>query len=247
MKKKPHVCSISSQLWEIGNLFSSNLVSIKKGTCRIPGAKLKGIFDAHKHVFPLPALFVTFHLKLCSKKWRHLSDMPWYCSLKAFQCMGWTDRIIRICMEKIYQDCSKSNASDFVLLVHDIRGKWWYGSRGWTFPPVFCHVLLPCDRWQQRGSLTQWCLSWKCIWCKSVKPNSSMQKKWHPLTFVSACWMFMETKQWVWVWCVSAVATAMWNTSHALAGHADLYEHDMQALVHCWWKCITNAGNYVEK
>ena len=33
---------------------------------------------------------------------------------------------------------------------------------------------------------------------KSVKLNSSMWKKWHPLTFTDACWTFMETKQWMW-------------------------------------------------
>ena len=50
------------------------------------------------------------------------------------------------------------------MMSHDIRGRWWwYSSRGWTFPPRFCYILLPCDRWQQRGSLTEWCLTWKCI------------------------------------------------------------------------------------
>ena len=26
---------------------------------------------------------------------------------------------------------------------------WWYCNMGWTFPPIFCYVLLLCDRWQQ--------------------------------------------------------------------------------------------------
>jgi len=38
------------------------------------------------------------------------------------------------------------------------------------------------------------------------------RKKWHLLTFINACWMFTETRQWVWAqWgggrCVSAVVT----------------------------------------
>ena len=38
-------------------------------------------------------------------------------------------------------------------------------------------------------------------------------KKWHPLTFMDACWIFMDTKQWMWAqwgsgWCISAVVTA---------------------------------------
>mgnify|MGYP001853334281 CR=1 FL=1 len=27
-----------------------------------------------------------------------------------------------------------------------------------------CHyVLFLCDKWQHRGGLTQWCLTWKCV------------------------------------------------------------------------------------
>jgi len=34
-----------------------------------------------------------------------------------------------------------------------------------------------------------------------------------------------------------------WVTSAGVG----LYEHGMQALVHCWRKCITNGGVYVEE
>ena len=34
-----------------------------------------------------------------------------------------------------------------------------------------------------------------------------------------------------------------WATSTG----ADLYQCSMQALVHCWWKCTPNGGDYVEK
>ena len=66
------------------------------------------------------------------------------------------------------------------MLTHDIRGRWWwYGSTGWTFPPTFHYILLLCDRWQQRGSLTNWHLTWKCMWNKGegVSLNSPMWKK----------------------------------------------------------------------
>ena len=54
-----------------------------------------------------------------------------------------------------------------------------------------CHVT-----WQQRGTLTKWCLTWKCTWNKGVSLNSSMQKKWHPLTFVNACeWFWKPTSR----------------------------------------------------
>jgi len=77
-----------------------------------------------------------------------------------------------------YKGCSESNASCFMMLAHDMRGGYrWYGSRGWTFPPVFLYILLLCDRWQQRGSLTKWYLTWKCVWSKVVSLNSFMWKR----------------------------------------------------------------------
>ena len=124
-----------------------------------------------------------------------------------------------------YESFSKNNASHFIMLAHNVRGiSWWYSSRGWTFSPVFCYILLPCDRWQQRGSLTKWHLTWKCVWNKGVSLNSSMQKTWHPLTFINTCWMFLKTKQWMWaqwgggLW-VSAVVTVMWKTTHIADGY----------------------------
>jgi len=56
-------------------------------------------------------------------------------------------------------------------------GCWWYGSKGWTFPTIFCYILLLCDRWQQRSNMTKWCLTWECIWSKGMSLNSSMQEK----------------------------------------------------------------------
>ena len=108
------------------------------------------------------------------------------------------------------------------MLAEEVRGKrWWYGSRDWTLLTIFHYMLLLYNSWQQSGSLTKWCLKWKCEWRKGVEPNSSVWKKWQSLTFFDACWMFMETKQWVWAqwgdgWCISAVSTATWMSSHIL-------------------------------
>ena len=50
-----------------------------------------------------------------------------------------------------YKLCSKSNASYFIMLAHNFRGRcWWYGSRDWSLPPTFHYI----NRWQQKGSLT---------------------------------------------------------------------------------------------
>ena len=102
----------------------------------------------------------------------------------------------------------------FVMLAHSVRGGCWcYGSRGWTFPPIFHYMLLPCGRWQRNDSLTQWHLTWKCAWSNAVELNSSIRKKQHTLTFTDPCWIFMETKQWMWTpwgggWYVLAVVTS---------------------------------------
>ena len=54
-----------------------------------------------------------------------------------------------------------------------------------------CYILLLCNRWQQRGSLTKWRLTWKHGWSKRVSLSSSMRKnctRWHLLTFAEHLW-----------------------------------------------------------
>ena len=83
-----------------------------------------------------------------------------------------------------YKGCSESNASCFMMLAHDMRGGYrWYGSRGWTFPPVFLYILLLCDRWQQRGSLTKWYLTWSMYETKGKKCTPL-----HSLMLAEALW-----------------------------------------------------------
>jgi len=101
-----------------------------------------------------------------------------------------------ICKRQIHKGCSKSNASCFIMSAHDIRGRCcWYGSWGWTFSPIFYYILLLCDRWQQRGSLTKWHLIWRCIWIKGVSLISSLWEKLYLLIFIYACWVLIDTKQ----------------------------------------------------
>jgi len=114
----------------------------------------------------------------------------------------------------------------FILLAHNVRGGCWrYGSRGWTFLTIFYYMLLLCDRWQQRGSLTEWRFTWKCVWNKGMSLNSSMPRRWYPLTFIDSCWTFMETKQWIWAqW--GAVCDVFQAVIAATVGHL------------CWCKCL---------
>ena len=81
---------------------------------------------------------------------------------------------------------------------------------------TFCFCVTDGNR---GSSLRVWHLTWKCIWSKDVSLTSSMQKKWHSLTFIDTCWMLMETKQWMLAqwgggWCVSAVVTATVGDLH---------------------------------
>jgi len=86
----------------------------------------------------------------------------------------------------IYKGCFESSPSYFFILVHDLRGRCWsFGNRSWTFPPIFHYILLLCNGWQQRGSLT-----WKCTWSKDMSCNFSLWKKshWHSSILAESLW-----------------------------------------------------------
>ena len=82
------------------------------------------------------------------------------------------------CQTQISEGSCKSNVSYSIMLAH-IRGM----VVGMAVEVESSHqysiifFFLPYDRWQQRRSLTKWCLTWKCIWRKVVSLNSSIQKK----------------------------------------------------------------------
>ena len=87
---------------------------------------------------------------------------------------------------------------------------------------------------------------------KGVKLNSSMwKKKLNSLTFSDACRMFMLTedsstmRRCVLHFSNDTIIAAV--TQWVISSGADSYECSMQALVRCWWKCIPNGSDYVEK
>ena len=83
----------------------------------------------------------------------------------------------------------------FITLASCVRGGCqWYANRGGTFPPISRYILLPCNRWQQRGTLTKWRLSWKCGWNKGVSLNSSQKQKWAP-TDIHRCSLYISGDQ----------------------------------------------------
>ena len=143
----------------------------------------------------------------------------------------------------IYEGCSESNASHFIMLAHNVRGGcWWPGSRGWSFPPIFHYILFPCDRWQQRGSLTKWCLTQTCFWSIGVSWNSSVWKK--PPIDIHQCLLNIYGDQTV------DVSTMRWWMVHFSSGDSD-HPYWCRFLsmrhAHCWQKCLATGGDYVEK
>ena len=88
---------------------------------------------------------------------------------------------------------SERNAFNVIItLAHSVRGRcWWYCSRGWTFPPIFCYVLLPRDRWQQRGTLTMGvcCESAdEAKMCHWILPCRKHGTHWHSSALTECLW-----------------------------------------------------------
>ena len=100
------------------------------------------------------------------------------------------------------------------------RPKWVLVVWQWrpNIPLTSRYILLPCDRWQQRASLTKEHLRWKCVWSKGVSLNSSRK-----LSSEYGCSEVMSAPLLQW---------QQWITS---AG-TDFYKHGIKALVHCWQK-----------
>ena len=150
--------------------------------------------------------------------------------------------------------CSESNAFYFMMLAHHVRGWcWWYFSRSWTSPPIFCYVLLPCNKRHQRSSLTEQCLTWKFIWSKGALTK-------FPHTGINCTW-----------WHSSVLAECLWGPNsgcehrEVVRGAFQLWSqwHERQAMIRmvmhsCHiskWKSSRSAhlcesandGDYVEK
>lgn len=84
----------------------------------------------------------------------------------------------------------------FILLAHGLGARhWWYGSRGWRFPPLFYYMLLQCDSWQADNmvpGMEEHMKQRDVHWIPSLgEKNSSTHR------------MFVETRQWMWAqWAV---------------------------------------------
>ena len=125
----------------------------------------------------------------------------------------------------------------FVMLVHDVRGRcWWYGSAGWTFPPVSNvtdgsgGAVSVNGVW--RGSADE-----AKVW-NLIPPCGKSGTHWHSSMLGEHLWrrksecehsevvggVFQQWQQWHWV----------------TSAGADFYEHSMQAFIHCWQQGIAN-------
>jgi len=112
------------------------------------------------------------------------------------------------------------------------------------------YVLLPCYSWQQRSNLTEWCLTWKCMWSNRGPLNSSMRTKMvpigihqHLLNTYGDQTVDISTVRWRWY--VSAVVTVLWKPSHVPDGHVQLSQHEINSISirssirisYWWWLC----------
>ena len=163
-------------------------------------------------------------------------------NLIIFQGYVWPSAVLWV-----YMSSSKSNASYIILWAHVRGGCWWYNSRGWTFSEAFHYILLLCDRWQQRNSLTKW--QWSACGAKVWTRIHTCRKKRHPLTFMCAECLWRPNSGREHTQMVGGAFLMWWQWVHESPPlvQADVYECIMQALAHHWWKCIANGGDYVEK
>ena len=139
------------------------------------------------------------------------------------------------------------------MLTHGVRdGWWWYGSRGIIFPHIFHYILLPYDRWQQRGtdkiaSDMEVHTKQRCVTaflhveksCTQQRSSVLTEYLWRPIggcehseAVGGAC---QQRQQW-------HERQAMFQTTHA-----DFYRCGMQAIVHLRQKHMAKSGGYFEK
>lgn len=102
------------------------------------------------------------------------------------------------------------------MFAHNIRGRWWCDSKGWTLPPIFCSTLLR-DGWKQKSCLRKCHLTLKCVWSRGAELNSFMWEKmapidilWHLLNMYGDQKVDVSTVRAG--WCISAVATVTWKS-----------------------------------
>jgi len=127
-------------------------------------------------------------------------------------CMNWL----------ITMDTLKVSPPVFFMLAHIVRSGMVVDiEHSHQYSITFCY----CDRWQQSGSLIELHLTWKYVWSKGMLVNTSAEKELQPLIFISDCWIFMETKQWMWAWWGGAFQRwqGQWVTTTSADFHSTAY------------------------
>ena len=120
------------------------------------------------------------------------------------------------------------------MLAHDVTSEcWWYGRGGWTFMLILLHAAA---MWHMAAEgQSDKMVSWTVLPHPLYSPNlvssdfhlfGSMKDGLSQQHFPSNTTIIAVVKQWV-----------------TFAG-SDFYKHSMQSLVHRWWKCRANGGDY---
>lgn len=141
----------------------------------------------------------------------------------------------RTYIASLYKGCSESNASYFIMSAHGVRGGCrQYGSRGWTFPPVFHYGAM----WEMaaEGKPDKTASGIETQMKQSHVTEFLHMEKRHPLTFSDTCSMLLENKQWMWAqWGIGGAFQQWWQQQCFTSASADFYEYSTQALAHQWW------------
>ena len=140
----------------------------------------------------------------------------------------------------IYETCSKSNASYFVMLAHDVSsGWWWYGSRGWTFPLHFVAMWQTAAEAQPDSVEFDMGVQMKqrCVTeFLHVEKIASIDIHWCLLNIYGDQTVDFNSEAW---WCVPAVATV--TVGHLFWCLRVWHEGSCSSLVKMyskwWWLC----------
>jgi len=148
----------------------------------------------------------------------------------------------------IYKGYSESNASYVMMLTHDVRDRcWWHCSRVSTFLSTLHYILL-YNKWQQRGTLTEWChmevhMKQRCV--TEFLHAEENGTHWHSWMLAKHIWK--PNSGYEHSEAVCGTFHKWWQQQWVTSAGTDIYECDMQSLVHWWWKCIINDADYAEK
>jgi len=147
-----------------------------------------------------------------------------------FMSMGKYKRFCYNTCILMYEGCSKSNASYFIMLTHNLRGGClWYSSRVWTFLPTF-HYTLFCDKWHWQNGIWHGCVyeAKVCHWIPTCGKNVT---NWHSSALAEHFWRSNSG-------CEHSEMVGVFQQWQQLCERKATFQTDM----HSWCRFFTSAA-----